>query len=62
MMYIYEEPSSLELADWEVFRDKMRDEVARFPDRFEAADALHFAEETLQQLKALHEAGRREVA
>ncbi|AFL75950.1 hypothetical protein Thivi_4130 [Thiocystis violascens DSM 198] len=51
MTYVYEEPSSLSVSDWEVFRDRMIKEVARYPDREDAAEALRFAEFMLNDIK-----------
>lgn len=51
MTYVYEEPSSLRVSDWEAFCDQMREEVARYPDRDDAIDTLRFAERMLKEIQ-----------
>ena len=51
MSYIYEDPSSLWIADWEDFCEKMREEVARHPDRQDAIDTLQSSERFLRELR-----------
>jgi hypothetical protein len=49
--YVYEEPSSLRVADWEDFCAAMRKEVAQHPDRDDAIEALRFAEFMLDGIR-----------
>jgi hypothetical protein len=49
--WIYEEPGSLFLEDWERFRLRMQAEVAAHPDREAARDAFKSAEKTIAWLK-----------
>jgi hypothetical protein len=51
MTWVYEEPGSLLVSDWEAFRDMVREDVESYPDRQEAAEALVFAERMLKELR-----------
>ena len=53
MRYIYEEPGSLRMSDWEAFCQTMREEVERHPDRRDALEALQSAERALKQIRGL---------
>ncbi|WP_295405242.1 hypothetical protein [uncultured Thiocystis sp.] len=51
MSYIYEDPPSLRIEDWEAFCEKMREEVALHPDRQDAIDTLSSSERFLRELR-----------
>lgn len=60
--YIYEDPPSLDIADWEAFCAKMRQEVKEHPDREDAIDTLRFAERMLEELRRDPIVPRKEAA
>lgn len=48
---LYEEPSSLLVADWETFVDEMKTEAERHPDSENVRETLRFAERILGALR-----------
>jgi hypothetical protein len=62
MTHIYEEPSSLRVSDWEAFRERMRAEVARYPERWEAVEALASADRALHEIQAVIAKDERQAA
>jgi hypothetical protein len=48
---LYEEPSSLLVADWETFVDEMKGEAERYPDSENVRETLRFAERMLGALR-----------
>ncbi len=52
-LMIYEEPSSMEIADWEDFCQQMREEAAHYPDSQNVRLTLQSAERTLKQVQTM---------
>ena len=50
---LYEEPTSMEVADWEAFCQQMREEAQRYPDSQHVRLTLQSAERALKQFRAM---------
>ena len=52
-LMLYEEPASMEVADWERFCERMREEAQRYPDSENVRLTLQFAEQSLDRFRGM---------
>ena len=52
-LMLYEEPSSMDVADWERFCERMREEAQRYPDSENVRLTLQFAEQSLDRFREM---------